>query len=302
MTQHKTEETRCGFVALVGRPNVGKSTLLNHLIGQKLAITSRRPQTTRHKLTGIYTRGRNQILFVDTPGLYQKPARALDLYMHRVAGGVLSNVDIAVMVVDRDHWTPEDDFVLKQVRESNCRALLAINKIDLMRDKRVLLPFLTQKQHLISWMAMIPVAALKGEGLPELVQKIAEELPIAAHLFPPDQLTDRDEKFLAAEIVREQIMRQVGDEVPYRTNVQIENFKKMDGVLHIGALIIVEQSGQQGILIGRGGRKLKAIGRSARIELERLFKCQVMLRSWVKIRSNWSSQAADLKTMEYDRY
>lgn len=294
------EESRCGFVALVGRPNVGKSTLLNHLIGKKIAITSRHPQTTRHRLTGICTLGCDQVLFVDTPGLRRRSGRAIDRYMNRVVGNVLADVDVVVMVVDRDYWLPADEFVLEQIQQSNCTALLAINKTDLIHDKNTLLPCIQGRADAGSWAAIIPTAALKGRGLPELMREVRARLPAAKHLFPASQVTDRSDRFLAAEIVREQIVRQIGDEIPYRTAVQTEQFKEVDSILHIRVLVVVERAGQKAIVIGKGGHKMKTIGQSARAELEKLFQCQVMLRIWVKVRQGWSNRIADLQALDYD--
>lgn len=294
------EESRCGFVALVGRPNVGKSTLLNHLMGKKIAITSRHPQTTRHRLTGVCTLGHDQVLFVDTPGLHRSGGRAIDRYMNRVVGNVLADVDVVVMVVDRDYWLPADEFVLEQIQKSNCAVLLAINKTDLMQDKKDLLPCMQGRADAASWVAIIPVAALKGHGLPALMQEVRASLPVAPHLFPASQVTDRSDRFLAAEIVREQIVRQIGDEIPYRTAVQTEHLKEVASILHIRVLVVVERAGQKAILIGKGGHKMKTIGQSARVGLEKLFQRQVMLRIWVKVRRGWSNRIADLQALDYD--
>ena len=292
--------TRCGFVALVGRPNVGKSTLLNHLVGKKLSITSRRPQTTRHRLTGICTLGSDQVLFVDTPGLQVRSARAMDRYMSRVIWQVLSEVDVVVMVSEWQHWLPADNAVLEQIKKVGCDALLAVNKIDLLSDKSQLLPFMQDRAE--DFRTIIPIASLKNEGLPVLMQEVLSRLPHGPHLFPPDQETDRNDHFRATEVVREQIMRQIGDEVPYRTTVRIERFVRTGDVLHISALIIVERPGQKGILIGADGGRLKTIGRSARIQLAQMFNCRVMLKLWVKVRKDWSSHAIDLKALGYDEY
>lgn len=292
--------TRCGFVALVGRPNVGKSTLLNHLVGKKLSITSRRPQTTRHRLTGICTLGSDQVLFVDTPGLQTRSTRAMDRYMSRVIWQVLAEVDVVVMVSEWQHWLPADKVVLEQIKKAGCDALLAVNKIDLLSDKSQLLPFMQDRAK--DFRTIIPIASLKNEGLATLMQEVLSHLPHGPHLFPAGQETDRSDHFRATEAVREQIMRQVGDEVPYHTTVRVERFVFTDDVLHISALIMVERPGQKGILIGADGGRLKTIGRSARIQLEQMFSCRVMLKLWVKVRKDWSDRAIDLKAFGYDEY
>ena len=288
-------EQKCGFITLVGRPNVGKSTLLNHMVGQKVAITSRRPQTTRQKLIGIYTDKVHQLLFVDTPGLQIKAKKALDQYMNQVVEESLSGVDLIVMVVNRNKWVDADESVLRKLIGVPTPKLLAINKIDLLADKKQLLPFIDRMKEKYGWDAIVPLAALRNKGVQALHHEIAKRLPASPHLFPAGQIADRDESFLIAEIVREKIMRQIGDEVPYQTTVQTESVRRVKGILHIRALITVEKSGQKMILIGRQGQRMKAIGQHARISMERLFGCKVMLRLWVKVQQGWSSQPNLLK-------
>lgn len=296
-----TEEKRCGLVALVGRPNVGKSTLLNHLLGRKLAITSRRPQTTRHKLTGVDTNEHNQILFMDVPGLQNQTGKTIDRYMNKVAVDALSDADVILMLVDRNFWSRADNFVLEKVKQAKTPTFLVINKIDLLKRKTDLLPFIEEKKTEADWDEIIPVAALKNIGLLELKAAIVKRLPISPHLFPEDQITDRGEGFLASEIIREQIMRQIGDEVPYQTTVKIEEMRRDEkkNILHISALIIVAKEGQKGIMIGQGGLRLKRIGQQARIALEQLLECRIMLRVWVKVQANWLDGTASLKALGY---
>ena len=233
--------TRCGYVALVGRPNVGKSTLLNHLIGQKLSITSRKPQTTRHQVLGIKSTESAQLLFVDTPGMHAGEGRALNRYMNRAATTALVGVDVIVMLVDRGEWTDDDERVLERCRQSGAPIVLGVNKVDRIDDKASLLPVLEARGELADFAAIVPVSALRGHNLPELEEEIVRHLPEGPFLFDADTLTDRSLRFLAAEIVREKIMRQLGDELPYATTVEIEDFAEEADITHIAALILVER-------------------------------------------------------------
>ncbi|WP_460587582.1 GTPase Era [Haliea atlantica] len=292
--------TRCGYVALVGRPNVGKSTLLNHLLGQKISITSRKPQTTRHQVLGIKSEGDCQVVFVDTPGLHRDEPRAINRYMNRAAASAIRDVDLVVMVADRTAWTEEDEWVLQQVQRSELPAILVLNKVDLLAEKGQLLPHLQALQEKGDFQAIIPLSALRGQNLQALEDEIAGRLPEAPFFFPEEQITDRSQRFLAAEIVREKIMRQLGDELPYATTVEIEDFAVDGGMLHIHALILVERSGQKRIIIGDKGSRLKAIGSEARRDMERLFDSRVMLNLWVKVKSGWSDDDRALRSLGYD--
>ena len=249
--KHQNESgTRCGYVAIVGRPNVGKSTLLNHILGQKLSITSRKPQTTRHQLLGIKTEGDTQAIYVDTPGLHLRDEKAINRYMNRAASSALKDVDLVLFLVDRDRWTDEDDLVLEKVKQVDCPVLLVVNKIDRLNDKSELLPLLEQLAEKHSFTEIVPVSALRGHNRDDLEAVIERYLPEGIHLFPEDQVTDRSERFLAAELVREKIMRQLGEEVPYAMTVEIEEFKVSPRLIEISALILVERQGQKKILIG----------------------------------------------------
>ncbi|MDX9874606.1 MAG: GTPase Era [Spongiibacteraceae bacterium] len=291
--------TRCGYVALVGRPNVGKSTLLNHLLGQKISITSRKPQTTRHRVLGIKTEGDSQIIYVDTPGMHREEPRAINRYMNRAADSTLRDVDVVVMVVDRLRWTEEDEWVLDKLRRVHCPVVLAINKVDLLEDKSALLPWLQMLAEKYPFAELVPLSALRGHNLSSLEEVLARLLPAAPHLYPEDQITDRSERFLAAELVREKIMRQLGEEVPYAMTVEIESFRAEGNLLHIDALILVERSGQKKIVIGTGGERIRLIGEEARKEMERLFDSKVMLRLWVKVKSGWSDDERALRSLGY---
>lgn len=295
-----TEAGRCGYVAIVGRPNVGKSTLLNHLLGQKISITSRKPQTTRQRVLGIKTEAAHQIIFVDTPGLHKNAEKAINRYMNRAATSAIRDVDLVVLVVDRTAWTEEDSMVLEQIQQSGHPCLLVVNKIDLLEDKTALLPHLQQLADKGQFAAILPISALRSHNVEELEQEILKFLPVSDHFFPEDQITDRSQRFLAAEIVREKIMRQLGDEIPYSITVEIEEFALDNEVLHISALIFVERKGQKIILIGEGGARLRSIGTDARRDMELLFDCKVMLRLWVKVKSGWSDDERALRSLGYD--
>ncbi len=290
----------CGYVAIVGRPNVGKSTLLNHLLGQKISITSRKPQTTRHRVLGIKTEGANQIIYVDTPGLHKEAGKAINRYMNRAASATIRDVDLVVFVVDRTAWTEEDAMVLEQIRQSGLPCLLVVNKVDLLADKATLLPHLQALAQKADFTAILPVSALRRHNIAELEQEIVKYLPQSAHFFPEEQITDRSQRFLAAEIVREKIMRQLGEELPYAVTVEIEEFALQGAVLHISALIFVERKGQKKILVGEGGSRLRAIGSDARRDMELLFDSKVMLRLWVKVKSGWSDDERALRSLGYD--
>ncbi len=291
--------SRCGYVAIVGRPNVGKSTLLNHILGQKLAITSRKPQTTRHNMLGIKTEGEVQTIYVDTPGLHKENQKALNRFMNKTAVTALRDVDVVVFVVDRTRWTDEDQMVLERVRFVKCPVLLAVNKMDRLEDKADMLPHLQWLQEQLPEATLIPVSAQHGHNLDALEELVAERLPEGDHFFPEDQITDRSSRFLAAELIREKIMRQLGAELPYQVAVEIEEFKYENGVLHIHGLILVERDGQKKILIGQAGERIKRIGQEARHDMETLFDAKVMLNLWVKVKGGWSDDERALRSLGY---
>ncbi len=296
----ENEGGRCGYVAIVGRPNVGKSTLLNHILGQKISITSRKPQTTRHQVLGIKTEGENQIIFVDTPGLHKVESKAINRFMNRAASSAIKDVDAIIFVLDRTAFTEEDEMVLQQVTAAGVPAVLAINKVDLLEDKTSLLPHLQNLATKGDFAAIMPISALSKHNVAELESEVVKFLPTSRHFFPEDQITDRSQRFLAAEIVREKIMRQLGDELPYAITVEIEEFGMEAGILHISALIFVERKGQKKILIGDGGSRLRSIGTDARQDMESLFDNKVMLRLWIKVKSGWSDDERALRSLGYD--
>ena len=292
-------EPRCGYVAIIGRPNVGKSTLLNHILGQKLCITSRKPQTTRHTLLGIKTEADLQMIFVDTPGIHTNQERAINRVMNRSAAGVIADVDVVVFVVDRFEWSEADEYVAKYLSNNPVPLIVAINKVDMIEDKAALLPHLKFLESKVNAVELIPLSALRKTNLDELQEKIKAYIPERMHAFPEDQITDRSERFLASEIVREKIMRQLGAEVPYQVTVEIEEFRAEKKITHISALILVEREGQKKIIIGTNGERIKKVGEQARADIESLLACKVMLRTWVKVRSGWSDDERALRSLGY---
>lgn len=292
-------ETRCGYIAIIGRPNVGKSTLLNHILGQKISITSRKPQTTRHRVLGIKTHDLVQAIFVDTPGLHRGQKRAINRFMNREAAAALRDVDVVLLVIEAGRWLDEDAWVLELVKQQTTPVVLVINKVDKLDDKSQLLPFITARTAQFDYADVLPVSALRADNLAALEKAIAARLPVGPHLFDEDQVTDRSMRFLAAETVREKITRQLGDELPYSMTVEIEEFKLEGKVTHISAAIYVERDGQKKILIGSGGSRLKSIGQEARRDIERLIDGKVMLNLWVKVKSGWSDDERALRSLGY---
>jgi GTP-binding protein Era len=275
--------TRFGFVALVGRPNVGKSTLLNHVLGFKLSITSRKPQTTRHRVLGIWTEGDVQLAFVDTPGMHTDQPKAMNRMMNQTAEQALKGVDAVAMLTEGTRWTDLDERVYQKLAQVECPKFWVINKVDQLADKNELLPHIEQVIQTHRFDEVIPLSALRNMNLDPLISILQKAVPEGPFLYDSEQITDRSERFLAAEIVREQIMRQLGDEVPYETTVEIETFERSDDRVGIHALISVEREGQKAILVGESGRRLKQIGTEARIRLEDLLDAKVALKLWVKV-------------------
>ncbi len=292
-------EYHCGYVALVGRPNVGKSTILNRLVGQKISITSRRPQTTRHRILGIKTDAATQIVFVDTPGLHAHQPRAMNRYLNRAAADALQDVDVVVLVLEGTRWHKDDDWVLEMLQRVSCPVIAAINKTDRVTDKKTLLPYLAALAEKRDFAALIPVCARTGERLDELETAVRNYLPESPPLFPEDQITDRSERFLAAELVREKLFRKLGEEIPYGLSVEIERFRTENNTLHIHALIWVEKSGHKAIVIGAKGERLKEVGREAREDMERAFGQKVFLNLWVKVKEGWADDERALQSLGY---
>ena len=290
---------RCGYVALVGRPNVGKSTLLNRILGQKISITSRRPQTTRHRVLGIKTGSDAQLVYVDTPGIHDYSGRAMNRHMNRTASSVLTDVDVVVFMVDRFKWTRDDELVLSKLEAIDCPVILAINKIDLLANRAELLPRLQALGDKRAFEQVVPISATKGDNIQVLEDAIEQLLPEAPAMFPEDQVTDRPVRFLAAELVREKLFRKLGRELPYGLTVEIESFRTEAGVTHIHALIWVERKSQKSIVIGRQGRVLKEVGTEARKDIEALIDAKVNLKLWVKIKEGWADDERALHSLGY---
>lgn len=298
MENHINE--RAGYVAIIGRPNVGKSTLLNHILGQKLSITSRKPQTTRHKIMGIKTEDDVQVVYVDTPGMHENHDKALNRYMNKAAQSAVKDVDVIVFMIDRTKWTSEDEMVLKSLQYAKCPVILAVNKVDFLADKQDLLPTLQTLDAKGNFAHIVPLSAKTGHNVDRLESIISSFISEGMHLFPEDQITDRSSRFLAAELVREKIMRQLGDELPYSMTVEIEEFRYEDNLLVISAAILIDRQSQKHIIIGDKGSRLKQIGRDARLDMEEMFECKVMLNTWVKVKSGWADSERALKSLGYD--
>jgi len=290
---------RCGTAAIVGRPNVGKSTLLNAMVGERVSIAGPKPQTTRHRILGIVSRRAGQILLLDTPGLQRSDTRAIGRQLNRTVRQGLAEADVIVHVVEAGRWTDEDEDVWRALVDVPVPRLLALNKIDLKKDKSVLLPFIAKITADRSYDVVVPLSAKAASGVSELEQAIIERLPLGTAVHGPDELTDRSARFLAAEMIREQVMLRLAQELPYATTVEIEQFEDSGPRCEIGAVIWVERDGQKGIVIGAGGAQLKAIGTAARHAMERLFGRRVFLRLWVKVRENWADDEAALRRFGY---
>jgi len=297
--ENETNE-RSGYVAIIGRPNVGKSTLLNFILGQKLSITSRKPQTTRHKIVGIKTENDVQVVYVDTPGMHENHDKALNRYMNKAALTAVKDVDAIVFMIDRTKWTSEDEMVLKSLQYVKCPVILAVNKIDFLADKEDLLPYLQKLDEKGKFAHIVPMSAKTGHNIDRLETIIASFIAQGEHFYPEDQITDRSSRFLAAELVREKIMRQLGDELPYSMTVEIEEFRYEDNLLVISAAILIDRQSQKHIIIGDKGSRIKQIGRDARLDMEEMFECKVMLNTWVKVKSGWADSERALKSLGYD--
>ncbi len=287
-------------MVILGRPNVGKSTLLNALLGQKISITSARPQTTRHNLLGIKSTEATQILFVDTPGIHTKEPRAINRYMNRSARRAVHDVDVLIFLLDRFKWTEDDARVADLVESAEGYKIIVVNKVDLIADKARLLPGLQELQNRFGDLDIVPVSAKKRDNLDTLESIIVRHLPVSPFYFDEAQITDRNERFLVAEIIREKLMRQLGDELPYRLTIMIEGFRVLPDIARIDATIYVEKESQKKILVGKNGSKLKRVGVDARKDIEALLATKVMLNTWVKVKASWSDDERALKSLGYD--
>ena len=290
---------RCGTVALVGRPNTGKSSLLNRLVGEKLSIVSARPQTTRHLITGILTRPGCQYVFVDAPGNPPRLKSVLHKALNRRVGEAASQADVVLFMVEALHFGPEDRAALERIPAGQ-NVVAVVNKLDMVRRRADLIPFLERLSKTREFAALVPVSAMTGKNVPALLRVIAEALPEGPAAYPPDQLTDRDERFFAGEALREKLFTTLGEELPYRCEVTIDSFKEEGRLRRIEATILVERDSQKAIILGKGGERLKAMATAARKDLERLFEGKVYLGVWVKVRRAWTDDARVLRQLGYE--
>nr|VFJ95536.1 MAG: GTP-binding protein Era [Candidatus Kentron sp. LFY] len=305
MTNHSppspvSSSFRRGYVAIVGRPNVGKSTLLNRILERKLSITSRKPQTTRNRILGIKTTKSCQAIYLDTPGLDLQGKRAINRYMNRMATGAMLDVDLAIFVVEAQRWMELDHDVQLRLTDSRAPVILAVNKIDRIKDKTELLPFLEEMDRSGDYREIIPLSASRGDNIPLLEELVARNLPEGELLFPKRQITDQSKQFFASELIREKLTRSLGQELPYRLAVEIENWSERRKIIVIDAVIWVEKPGQKAIVIGKQGNMLKSIGSKARAEMEDFFEKKVLLKLWTKVRAGWSANDATLRMLHYE--
>lgn len=296
------EDFKAGFAAVIGRPNVGKSTLMNELLGQKLSITSHKPQTTRHRIHGIFTAPEYQIVYVDTPGMHLGGQKSINRYMNRAAKSAFMGVDVILFVVEAGRWTKEDQAVADQLRGAHAPIVLLVNKVDKFKQKTDLLPYLQSLADKVDFKTVIPVSAFKKSGLDIIQKEVLSALPTQPPIFPEDYITDRSTKFLISEIVREKLMRSLGDEVPYGATVEIERFEQDPdtGRWEINARILVEREGQKRIIIGDKGEKIKQMGTDARRDIIALLENRVHLELWVKVKENWSDDERALASLGYN--
>lgn len=290
----------CGYVALVGRPNVGKSTLMNRILGQKLSIVTAKPQTTRQRIAGIKTTDQGQIIYIDTPGIHLAAKKALNRYMNRIARASFQEVDLILFLIEAGQWTRQDEHVARSLESVGVPVLLVVNKIDRVSRKSDLLSFLENDVRTERFQEVFLIAAKSGDGVDQLETKVLQSLPFSRPYYDEDQWTDRSERFLAAELIREQLMLRLHQELPYALTVEIEEFKRQQQVLRIGAIVWVERKGQKQIVIGKGGDVLKFVGSRARKALQELFEEKVYLRLWVKVSRDWSDNERALRQFGFD--
>lgn len=293
-------DTRSGFVALVGRPNVGKSTLTNRLVGQKISITTAKPQTTRHRIIGIVTEAETQIVLVDTPGLHRNEPHSLNRLMNRAAVSAAADSDLIVFIVEAQRWTTADENVLETIARSGVPVGLVINKIDNLKDRDALLPFIDKLRSLHNFSFISPISAKKGQNLTPLLAAVREALPESPFMYPEEQVTDRSERFITAEIIREKLLLALHQEIPYACTVEIESFQQEEGLTHISAVIWVAEKRHKAIVIGKGGDVLKRVGQRARVDLERQIDGKVFLETFVKVRENWLDDMRALQNMGFE--
>ncbi|WP_417704270.1 GTPase Era [Rheinheimera aquimaris] len=299
MTENNTLPTYAALVAIVGRPNVGKSTLLNKLVGQKVSITSKKPQTTRHRIVGIDTRDNYQTVYVDTPGLHSEEKRAINRLMNKAAASSILDVEFVLFVVEGTRWTDDDQMVLNRLIAAKKPVVLVVNKVDLYRDKDTLLPHLQWLGQQLNFIDVVPLSAETGDNIDALRTVVQKHLPPCEFFFPDDYVTDRSMRFMAAEIVREKLMRFLGDELPYSVTVEIERFKWEEKHYHIAALVLVERDSQKKMVIGNKGERIKTIATEARLDMAAMLEQPVFLQIWVKVKSGWADDERALRSLGY---
>lgn len=297
-----SEAEKCGYVAIIGRPNVGKSTLLNRILGQKVSITSRKPQTTRHRILGIHTQDNCQIVYVDTPGIHEGGKLALHHYMNKTASQVIWDVDVIVFVVEVLEWTQADQKVLERLKDVTAPVILAVNKVDRVKDKDLLLPYLETVSAYYKFESVIPLAGKQGIQVEAFEKKLQSMMPENAFFYPADQVTDKTEMFMAAELIREKIFRLCGEELPYSVTVEIEKYKTEEKLCSIAALILVDKESHKRMIIGKRGEKLKDIGTQARQDIEKNVGKKVYLQLWVKVKTGWADDERALRSLGYDSF
>lgn len=289
----------CGYIALIGRPNVGKSTLMNHLLGQKISITCRKPQTTRHRILGINTTETGQLIYMDTPGMHEDEKKVLNRYLNKTANTTLLGVDVVVWLIDGLAWHQYDEVIIKKLEQAGLPVILVVNKVDKIKDKAEILSFFSAAQKRFKFEEMLPISALKGTNLDTLENSVERLLPEADLIYPKEQITDRSERFLAAEIVREKLIRRLGDELPYSMTVEIERYEEQEKITKIYAIIWVERSTQKNIVIGKQGEMLKKVGTDARKDIEKLIQQKVFLKLWVKVKKGWANSERALQGLGF---
>ena len=294
-----SQKQHSGYIAIVGRPNVGKSTLLNNILGMKLSITSRKPQTTRHQILGVKTTDDIQAIYVDTPGIHQRRGTAINKYMNRAATSVLNDVDIILFVVQVKQWTEEDQAIVEKLASVECPVLLVLNKMDKLTSKKELLPLISELSSHYDFTEIVPVSAMNGMNVDALEKKVLALLPENDHFFADDQVTDRSMRFLASEIIREKLIRELGQELPYTSTVDIDKYIEDPDIVRIHATIYVESAGQKAIIIGKKGARLKSIGTAARQDISKMVDSKVYINLWVKVREGWSNDERALRGLGY---
>jgi GTP-binding protein Era len=293
-------KSRCGYVAIIGRPNVGKSTLLNCILGKKVSITTAKPQTTRTQILGIKSTAADQIIYIDTPGLHESEQHAMNRYMNRMARSVIADADVILFIIEAMRWCHEDTLALEKIKFNTAPVILVINKVDMVKDKSLLLPFIEKVKEKFNFTDIIPLSAKKRDNVTALESIINGFLPLAPHLFSDTEITNKSPRFQIGELIREKLIDETEQEVPYSSTVEIENIVEKENLLEINAIIWVERDGQKPIVIGKNGARLKKIGTLARKDIEDLLKQKVFLRLWVKVKNSWTDDERALKNLGYD--